>query len=120
VGLHITNPEPADFEQFAAERLTALITEELCGEDGLPMVMRLVIRDCPELVKSQSALLGRLARQHTQRRNLGVMSIYFTDLGGQQVLPDWRLPRYSAVTLAAAGRFLLIHSEEADPGEISP
>lgn len=119
-GLTITNPGPAEFEAFAAERLTEVITEELCSDDGLPMMMRLIIPDCPGLVGAQHAVLGRLARQHTRRRNLMVMSVYMTDLGGQQVLPGWRLPRYSAVTLAAAGRFLLVHSEETDPGAIGP
>jgi hypothetical protein len=120
IGLVSTNPGPAEFEEFAAERLTRLVSDELCSEDGMPMLMRLVIRDCPELVHSQRRVLGRLAAEHTRRRNFGLFSLYSTDLGGQQLLPDWRLPRYDAVTLAAAGRFLLLHADETPAAERRP
>ena len=35
-------------------------------------------------------------------------------------MPNWRLPRYGATTLAAAGRFLILKSEQTDAGEVSP
>jgi hypothetical protein len=120
IGLVSTNPGPAEFEEFAAERLTRLVSDELCSERGMPMLMRLVIRDCPELVRSQRRVLGRLAVEHSRRRNFGLFSIYRTDLGGQRLLPDWSLPRYDAVTLAAAGRFLLLHADETAPTEPRP
>jgi hypothetical protein len=119
-GLVSTNPGPVDFEEFAAERLTRLVSDELCSEDGLPMLMRLVIHDCPELVRSQRRVLGRLAVEHTLRRNFGIFSLYSTELGGQQLLPDWRLPRYEAVTLAVAGRFLLLQAHEQARAEGRP
>jgi hypothetical protein len=117
LGLVITNPDPAAFEDYAAERITALISEELCSQDGLPTMVRLVIRDCHGLVHSQRKVLGRIARQQSRRRNFGLFSIYTTEMGGQQVLPSWRLPRYSAVTLAAAGRFLVIRTGESGDHE---
>ena len=118
IGLFTTNPGPAEFEGFAADQLTRVLTEELCKEDGLPMMARLVIQDCPGLVASQHGVLGRLAGVHTRRRNLGLLSLYSTEMGGQKILLDWRLPRYSALTLAAAGKFVLLRASESSPSEL--
>jgi hypothetical protein len=115
VGLALTNPGPAAFEEFAAGRLAALLREELCREDGLPLMLRLVIQDCPAMVESQRPVLGRLAAVQTRRRNLGLLSLYSTSLGGQQVLLRWRLPHYEALTLAVAGRFVLLRATENSP-----
>jgi hypothetical protein len=120
LGLVSTNPGPAEFETFAADQLTRLVSDELCQEDGLPMMARLLVQDCPALVASQRGVLGRLASLHTRRRNLGLMSLYSTELGGQQVLPSWRMPRYHALTLAAAGRFVLLQAGERKASELEP
>ena len=75
------------------------------------MLLRLVIRDCPGLVQAQKATLGRLALDHSRRTNLGLLSLYRTDLGGQS-LGRWRLPHVEALTLAVAGRFVLVRAQE--------
>jgi hypothetical protein len=114
-GLALTNPGPAAFEEYAAGRLAGLLREELCHDDGLPMVLRLVIQNCPAMVEAQRPVLGRLAALQTRRRNLGLLSLYSTSLGGQQVLPHWRLPNYKALTLAVAGRFVVLRASEDSP-----
>ena len=113
VGLVATNPGEDEFERFAADQITRAAEVELCHEGGLPMVARLIVRDCPRLIAAQHDLLGRLALAATRRRNFGLLSLYRTDLGGQQLLPDWSIPRYSAITLAGAGRFLILRSNQA-------
>ncbi|MFM9101206.1 MAG: DUF4359 domain-containing protein [Cyanobium sp.] len=112
----MTNPGRDDFEPFAAEQLTKAAVEELCDPSGLPVIARLMVRDCPGLIRSQRPVLGKLALAATQRRNFLLFSLYRTDLGGQQVLPDWRIPRYRATTLAAAGRFLLLPQAQGGSG----
>jgi len=113
LGLVATNPGEEEFERFAADQITRAAELELCHEVGLPMMARLIVRDCPRLIAAQHDLLGRLALAATRRRNLGLLSLYRTDLGGQQLLPDWSIPRYSAITLAGAGRFLILRSNQA-------
>jgi hypothetical protein len=108
-GLVLTNPGPAAFEDFAADRLVDLLTRDLCDQGGLPMMMRVVVHDCPGLVRSQRTPLGAWARQGTIRRNFGLFSLYTTNLGGQQ-LAQWQIPRYKATTLAAAGCFVVIRT----------
>lgn len=111
-GLVATNPGPAAFEEFAGDRLAEVIHEEFCSQGGLPLMLRLVIHDCSALVRSQRPVLGRLAREHSHRYNLGLLSLYRTELGGQRILPRWRLPRYQALTLALAGQLVVLRAGE--------
>ncbi|KEF42848.1 MAG: hypothetical protein ER33_02980 [Cyanobium sp. CACIAM 14] len=120
IGLIVTNPGPAAFEEFAAEKLTEVATEELCRKEDLPLLARLLIQNCPQLVRSQRKVLGRLAREHSRRYNFGLLSLYGTRLGGEQVLPHWRIPRYDALTLGVAGQFLLLTAGESQAGSPMP
>ncbi len=113
MGLIATNPGEDEFERFAADQITRAAELELCHEGGLPMLARLIVRDCPRLIAAQHDLLGQLALAATRRRNFGLLSLYRTDLGGQQLLPEWSIPRYSAITLAGAGRFFILRSNQA-------
>ncbi|MEY4296923.1 MAG: hypothetical protein RLZZ423_102 [Cyanobacteriota bacterium] len=113
-----TNPGPAEFEAFAAEQLVGLISKELCSPGGLPLTAQLLVRDCPALIHSQRALLGRLAAQASQRTDLGLFSLYTTEIGGQTVLPGLQIPRLRAVTLAGAGQLTVLQSSShTDPTE---
>jgi len=109
-GLAWTNPEPVDFESFAAGRLVTVIEAELCHKPSLPLMLQLVVNDCAELVRGQRQALGVLAREHSRRLNLGVASLYSTRLGGQQLLSDWRLPVYSVTTVGVAGQFVVLQT----------
>ncbi|MFN9547501.1 MAG: DUF4359 domain-containing protein [Cyanobacteriota bacterium] len=117
-GLVITNPGPAAFADYGGGRLTSLLVKELCGQDGLTGMLRLLIRHCPALILSQRQVLGTLVETHSRRRNYGLFSVYHTELDlaallpGLRQIPDLRLPRYEATTLAGAGQFLLIETRE--------
>lgn len=105
-----TNPDEQDFEAFAGERLVRLAAEELCDQGGLPMVARLLIQNCSELVLGQQVVLGQLALQGSRRLNAGVFSLYSTQLGGQTLLPGLRLPRYRVLTLGVAGHLVMLQA----------
>ena len=107
-GLVLTNPTPHDFEEFASVRLVELVEQELCHEPALPMLLQLVIQNCSAMVQSQHSVLGQLAARHSQRINLGIASLYSTSFGGQQLLSNWRLPRYGVSTLAVGGQFVVL------------
>ena len=111
-----TNPSRSEYEAHAGRQLVTLATQELCENSGLPMVLRLWIRDCPRLVASQQPTLAALAGRFTTRRNLLVASIYTTRVGGQELLPGLTLPGVEVVTLAGAGRFLTLHTQTSDGG----
>ena len=114
LALALTNPDPEDFRSYAGDQLVNLVSDELCGDGGLPMVLQLWVKDCPRLIRDQQPALAALADQFTHRINLGLASIYNTELGGQDLLPTLKLPRYSASTLGIAGQFVILHSSHDD------
>ncbi|MFM7674574.1 MAG: DUF4359 domain-containing protein [Synechococcus sp.] len=119
-GLVATNPDPEAFEHFAGDRLAAMAADELCNEKGLPMMIRLVITDCHGLVMAQRGVLGRLARAQSRRRNFGIGSLYSTQIGGQRLMPGWRLPRYAVSTLGIAGHFWVLEAGVVRPSDREP
>lgn len=106
-GLAITNPAPADFQAFAAERLVDEISEELCGDGGLPVLMRMAVTNCQELVQGQQSALAAAVAAHTRRSNLGLLSLYTSEIGGQTLL-HWRVPRFRSTVVGLAGQFVLV------------
>jgi hypothetical protein len=115
--LALTNPPPSEFEAYAGERLVDLTIREICDSDGLPMLLRLVVQNCPQMVHDQRQLLGHLAAQSTRRLNFGLFSLYLTDVGGQELLPSLHLPRYHVTTLAGAGQFLQLEASRREVHE---
>jgi hypothetical protein len=120
IGLATTNPGPAAFADYGGGRLTALLVKEICNQDGLTGVLRIFIRQCPALILSQRQVLGALVQSHSRRHNFGLFSVYSTELDlaallpGLRQIPDLRLPRYQATTLAGAGQFLMISTREPE------
>lgn len=106
-----SNPGPGEFEAFAGERLVELAANDVCGQQGLPLLLRLVVHDCEGLVRSQRRALGAIAAQATHRYNAGLFSLYATDVGGQELLPGLAVPRYHALTLGLAGQLLVLNAE---------
>ena len=104
-----------DYDEHAGKHLVAFLSSELCQGEGLPMVLQLWIRNCPELVASQQAALAALAVNVTSRLNLGVVSLFTTKVGGQQLLPGLTLPEVEVLTLGVAGQFVLLRTV-SDPG----
>ena len=116
VALAFTNPSPEDFKSYAGGQLVSVISDELCG-GGLPLVLQLWVKDCPRLIRDQEPALAELAGQFSRRLNLGLASLYTTELGGQDLLPTLRLPEYSVTTLGIAGQFVILQSK-SDAGKI--
>ena len=56
LSLVVSNPSLEDYEAHAGDQLVALGTKELCDAPTLPMVVRLWIRNCPELIAAQRML----------------------------------------------------------------
>ena len=115
--LYVTNPSREDYQVFAGETLVKLATREICERKVLPMVLQLWISDCPRLIAEQEQALALMADQFSRRWNLGLASVYVTSVGGQNLLPALRLPRYSVTTLGIAGQFLVLNVR-SDAGKL--
>jgi hypothetical protein len=109
--LALSNPGPGDFNGFAGERLTILLTKEVCRGSALPLLLTVLAHDCPTLLRSQQPVLAAMASARSERLNLGLFSLYRTRLGGDVLFNHWRLPTYSVLTLAAAGQFFVLQTE---------
>ena len=114
--LAVSNPSLQDYKSEAGDRLVTLAVRELCEEQALPMILRVWIRNCPELVASQRNTLAELAGRFTTRWNFGVASLFTTRIGGQELLPGMRLPAAEVLTLGIAGRFVVLRTETTGLG----
>ncbi|WP_353077154.1 DUF4359 domain-containing protein [Synechococcus lacustris] len=112
--LVISNPSPKDFREFAGTELAEQAVAEFCPPGKLPLMLRLVVQNCPELIRAQREPLGALADQFSQRLNFGLFSVYTTQLAGGQLLPQLALPGYELKTLAVAGQFLVLKATESN------
>ena len=117
LSLVFSNPSMDDYEAHAGAQLVKLGTQELCEAPTLPMVLRLWIRNCPELIASQRDALAMLAGQFTTRRNLGVASLYSTRMEGKELLPGLRLPGFDVLSLGVAGRFVILRTDAINGAE---
>ena len=115
--LFLTNPTREDYRAFAGQTLVTLATEEICERQTLPMVLQLWISDCPRLIADQEQSLALLADKFTRRWNVGVASVYVTQVGGQNLLPALRLPRYTVTSLGIAGQFQVLNAH-SDAGKL--
>ena len=115
--LVVSNPSLEDYQAHAGDQLVRLGTKELCDEPTLPMVLRLWIRNCPELIASQRDALAALAGQFTTRRNLLVASLYSTRMERKEMLPGLRLPGFEVLSLGVAGRFVVLSTDASNGAE---
>ena len=112
--LWIGNPGPRDFADFAGRELSERGIQEFCRDGVLPLMVNLVVENCPRLFRDQRDALGDLALQLSQRRNFGFFSLYTTEVGASGLLAQLPLPRYSLETLAVAGQFIVLRAESVD------
>ncbi len=112
-GLAISNPAPPAFERFAAAHLVQEIERQVCAGDVLPPLVRLALPNCSELVQDQNEAIGALVSSQTRRWNLGLLSIYRSDVGGQEVLL-WQVPQFRATVVGVAGQFLVLQASIDD------
>ena len=112
--LAFTNPGPADFREFAGAELADRGAREFCRPGGMPMLLQMVVENCPALIRSQRQPLGLLAAKLSQRHNFGLFSLYTTRLAGGALIPQLSLPGYQLDTLAIAGQFFVLKAERSD------
>lgn len=116
-GLAWSNPGPKDFSTFAGDHLAELVTREVCRGTALPLMLSLLAADCPALLRSQQPALASLAAARSERLNLGLFSLYQTQIGGQRLFRQWQVPTYAVLTLGVAGQFFVLRTalETRDP-----
>ena len=105
-----------DFEAFASERLVEELGEEVCRKADLPLLFRLAVANCQQQIREQRDPLAALVRKHSRRVNLGLVSLFRSEVGGQRLL-GWQVPKVHSLVLGVAGQFLLLHAGHDQSGE---
>ncbi|MBP0001392.1 MAG: DUF4359 domain-containing protein [Cyanobacteria bacterium SID2] len=91
----LTNPGESAYENYAEDRLSTYLKEDVCSEAGL-------LQDpCESLVESSQAELQNLIASNTERQNFLLFSIYRTELS----VPIPGVPAIKAQTLGVLTRF---------------
>ena len=115
--LSLTNPSLDDYRTFWGDQLIDISTKEFCFNSDIPLIVRLLVEECPRKISRQRPFFEALAGKSTKRINLGLCSFYITKFGGQKILPNLQLPSYKATTFAALGRFMTFNVE-SDQGRL--
>ncbi|MCD8488262.1 DUF4359 domain-containing protein [Kamptonema cortianum] len=82
-----TNPSPRAYEEYAALELSRYAKTNLCTQQN-PFGSFLQ-GQCIQLVDAAQPQVRSLVAQTTQRKNLGVLSIYRTELSVISLLPSY-------------------------------
>lgn len=84
-GMAFTNPARDKYLTYASTKLQVELENTVCKDSSVPQalsgVAETLIGSCKNLVTSQRSTIEQLLDNTTQRQNLGVVSIYTTELG---------------------------------------
>ena len=84
-GMAFTNPARDKYLTYASTKLETELESTVCKDSRIPQALSGItdslIGSCKNLVTSQRSTIEHLLDNTTQRQNLGVVSIYTTELG---------------------------------------
>ena len=107
-GMAFTNPARDKYLTYASGTLEKELETVVCKDSRVPQalsgVAETLIGSCKNLLTSQRSTIERLLDNTTQRQNLGVVSIYTTELG-----------KKSYQTVGAFGSFVTLPPSSQDP-----
>ena len=110
VAAALTNPSPAAYEDFAAQRLTEYLQENACAKAGIALQS-----SCSSLIKGNQSQIQKLVAANTERQNFLLLSIYKTDLAPGKLFPDFvgnLLPAYHFETAGVLNTFHIYKAEK--------
>lgn len=88
VAMAVTNPSHAAYEEYAVQRLTEYLKNEVCTK--VPKAFENFLqRNCTVLVDSNRPQMQQIITESTQRQNFIFFSIYRTDLSVNQFIPSY-------------------------------
>jgi hypothetical protein len=84
-GMAFTNPSRDEYLTYASGKLETELESTVCKDSRIPKALTGVtdtlIGSCKNLLTSQRSTIEQLLDSTTQRENLGVVSIYTTEVG---------------------------------------
>ncbi|MFM9264507.1 DUF4359 domain-containing protein [Tychonema sp. BBK16] len=106
-GMAFTNPARDKYLTYASSKLQTELETTVCKDSRVPEalsgVAETLIGSCKNLLTSQRSTIEQLLDNTTQRQNLGVVSVYTTELG-----------KKNYQTVAAFGNFVTLPPSSKD------
>ncbi|MBD2344875.1 DUF4359 domain-containing protein [Anabaena subtropica] len=106
VGMAKTNPHQTEYEEYAVQRLTGYLKNDVCNKTT-KLLERLINYNCDKLVDSANPQIRQLLSATTERQDFVLFSIYRTELK----LSTW-IPSYKFETVGAFNNFYTYTAEE--------
>jgi hypothetical protein len=86
-----TNPNRQDYEQYASQRLTSYLKDNVCARaQASPEVQALLRGYCKMLVDTGHPFLQEAITNNTTRKNFLIFSVYQTELSFPPPLPSYQ------------------------------
>ncbi len=106
VAMAKTNPTKADYEDYAVQRLTEYLDQNVCTKTT-SLLENLIKFDCQKFLNSANPQIREIIAGSTHRENFIVFSIYRTEFK----LNSW-LPSYKLETVGAFDSFYTYNSQK--------
>ncbi|WP_353929475.1 DUF4359 domain-containing protein [Okeanomitos corallinicola TIOX110] len=101
-----TNPEKAEYEEYAVEKLTTYLKSDFCQKTP-NFLQNLIQLNCNKLIDSVNPQIREIITATTKRQDYLVFSVYTTDLKIDNLIPG-----YTFETVGAFDQFYTYKAEK--------
>ncbi len=101
-----TNPSQTEYEEYAVQRLTQYLKEDVCKKTS-KLIESLLNSSCDKMVDSANPRMKEVLALTTQRQDFILFSVYRTDFK----LSNW-IPSYRFETVGALNNFYTYSAEQ--------
>lgn len=90
-----TNPQQAEYEEYAVKKLTILLKTDFCKKTP-NFLQNLIQFNCDQLIESVNPQMRDVIATTTKRQNYVVFSVYTTDLKIDNLIPGYKFETIGA------------------------
>ncbi|MEA5549854.1 DUF4359 domain-containing protein [Anabaena cylindrica UHCC 0172] len=91
-----TNPQQAEYEEYAVQRLTTYLKTDVCKKTP-NFLQNLIQFNCDKLIESVNPQMRDIIASTTKRQNYIVFSVYSTELKLDNLLPNYKFETVGAL-----------------------
>ncbi|HEY9804489.1 MAG TPA: DUF4359 domain-containing protein [Leptolyngbyaceae cyanobacterium] len=95
VAMAQTNPNQAEYEDYAVQQLTEYLKSDVCNKTT-KLLERLINYNCDKLVDSANPQIRELLSATTERQDFFIFSIYRTELKISDFIPSYKFETVGA------------------------
>ncbi|TAF05366.1 MAG: DUF4359 domain-containing protein [Nostocales cyanobacterium] len=90
-----TNPQQAEYEEYAVQKLTTYLKTDFCQKTPT-FLQNLIQLNCEQLLESVNPQIRDIITSTTKRQNYIVFSVYTTDLKIDNLIPGYKFETVGA------------------------